>query len=401
MKAEIISIGDELLIGQIANTNASFIAEKLTEIGVHINWITTIGDNEDQIFESIATAEKRSDVTVVTGGLGPTHDDITKNVFVKYFQSNLVLDEKLLQELRQRFRARKIKMVKTNEEQALVPDNATVIKNKVGTAPGLLFEKSNKYFFVLPGVPVEMKIMTENFILPLLQNKNNTVIKKRVLHFSGIPESTLFEKLGNIEQLEKQAKIAFLPHFGMIDIRLTASGESEPECLSRIKGVETTIRDKVGSFIWGVDDETIENVILNNLIKKEKTLSIIEYGTQGEIIKRLTKHQSPEKYFVQGLVFASLKRAKKYFGKSVLEIEHNNLVCEDTAKWFAQKIKEKTNSDLGLAILHNSQQDTTSFIALSDPSQTFCWKNAFPHKHEIAIKRLAVATLYNLYHKLY
>lgn len=401
MKAEIISIGDELLIGQIANTNASFIADKLTEIGVHVNWITTVGDNEDQIFESIATAEKRSDVTVVTGGLGPTHDDITKNVFVKYFQSNLILDEGLLQELRQRFKRAKIKMVKINEDQALVPDNATVIKNKVGTAPGLFFEMNNKFFFVLPGVPVEMKTMTENFILPFLKKKNKTVIKKRVLHLSGIPESTLFEKLGDIEQLEKQAKIAFLPHFGMVDIRLTASGENEQNCQARIKSVEKVIRKNVGSFIWGENEESIEEVILNKLIETKKTLSIVEYGTRGEVINRLTKHQSPEKYFVQGLVFASLERVEKYFGKRDLKIAHGNLVSEDTAKWLANKIKEKTNSDLGLAILHNNQSETASFTALSDPAQTLCWRNVFPHKSDVAIKRLVIAILHNLYHNLY
>lgn len=398
MKAEIISIGDELLIGQIANTNASFLADKLTEIGITVNWITTVGDNEDQIFESIAAAEKRSDVTVVTGGLGPTHDDITKNVFSSYFGNNLILDKTLLQELRQRFSARKIKMVKANEEQALVPDNAKIIKNKMGTAPGLLFEKNNKYFFVLPGVPVEMKTMTKNFILPFLKKKNKKIIKKRVFHLSGIPESTLFEKLGDIEQLEKQAKIAFLPHFGMVDIRLTASGVNEQNCLRRIESVEKIIRKKVAANIWGVDGETIEEVILNKILKLGKTLSIVEYGTRGEIITKLTRHKDTEKYFIQGLVLGSLNSIEMFFGKGYLKIKPGNIVNEDTAKWMAKRIKEKTNSDLGLAILHNNQLETASFIGLSDSVQTLCWRNLFPYKSDITIKRLVIATLHNLYH---
>ena len=398
MKAEIISIGDELLIGQITNTNASFIANKLTEIGVDVNWITTVGDNEEQILESIATAEKRTDVTIVTGGLGPTHDDITKNVFVKYFQSKLVLDEALLRELRQRFRARKIKMVKTNEEQALVPDNATVIKNEVGTAPGLLFEKNNKYFFVLPGVPIEMKTITEDFILPFLKKKNKKIIMKRVLHFSGIPESTLFEKLGDIKQLEKKAKIAFLPHFGLIDIRLTTSGTDKQACLKNIKNVEKSIRKKVGSKIWGTDEETIEDIILNKLLEMKKTLSIVEYGTRGEIINRLTKHQDLEKYLIQGLVLGSLNSIETLFGQSDLTIEHDNSVNEKSAKYLAKKINQQCSADIGLAILHNNNVETPSFIALSDSNQTLCWKSVFPRKGDFAIKRLVVATLHHLHY---
>jgi nicotinamide-nucleotide amidase len=398
MKAEIISIGDELLIGQTINSNSSFIADKLTEIGVDVNWITTVGDNENQIFESIETAEKRSDVTIVTGGLGPTHDDITKNVFVKYFQSTLILDEALLRELRQRFKARKIKMVKTNDEQAMVPDNATVIENEVGTAPGLLFEKNNKFFFVLPGVPIEMKTITEDFILPFLKKKNKKVIIKRVLHFSGIPESTLFEKLGDIELLEKQAKIAFLPHFGLIDIRLTASGTDPQTCLKGIKSVEKTIREKVGSKIWGTDDDTIEGIIIDKMLENKKTISIVEYGTRGEIINKLTNNQDSEKYLIQGLVLGSLKSIETLFGQSDLIIEHDDSVSEKKAKYLAQKIKQQNSADIGLAILHNNNVETASFIALSDSNQTLCWKSIFPRKGDFAIKRLVVTTLHHLHY---
>jgi len=398
MKAEIISIGDEILIGQITNTNASFIAEKLTEIGIDVKWITTVGDNENQIFESIATAEKRSDLTVVTGGLGPTHDDITKNVFVKYFKSKLILDEALLQELRARFKARKIKMVKANEEQALVPDNATVIKNEVGTAPGLLFERNNKYFFVLPGVPVEMKTITEDFIVPFLKKKNKKIIIKRVLHFSGIPESTLFEKLGDIKQLEKKAKIAFLPHFGLIDIRLTTSGTDPQTCLISIESVEKAIRKKVGSKIWGTDEETIEDVIINKILEMKKTVSIVEYGTRGEITNRLTKHQDHKKCLIQGLVLGSLNSFKSLLGQSDLTIEPDDNVSEKVAKNLAQKIKHKCYADIGIAILHNNNVETPSFIALSDSRQTLCWKSIFPRKGDFAINRIVVATLHNLHY---
>ncbi len=396
--AEIISIGDELLIGQIGNTNALFIADKLTEIGIEVKWITVIGDNEDQILESIATAENRSEVTVVTGGLGPTHDDITKTVFVKYFRSNLILDKALLQELNQRFEKRKIKMVKANEEQALVPDNAKIIKNKIGTAPGLLFKKNDKYFFVLPGVPIEMKMMTENYIIPFLKKKNKKVIKKRVLHLSGIPESTLFEKLGDIEKLEKQAKIAFLPHFGIVDIRLTASGLEERLCLQRIENVEKAIREKVGSDIWGTDEQELEEVIIKKLIEQKKTLSIVEYGTRGEITAKLTRHQNPEKYFVQSFIISSLNIYEKLTGKSDPKVKPVEMVSEETAKYLADNIKEKTNADLGLAIVHDNQLKTTSFVALSDSNQTICWSSAFPHKTDVAIKRVVIDVLHNFYH---
>ena len=288
-------------------------------------------------------------------------------------------------------------MVKANEEQALVPDNAKIIKNKIGTAPGLLFD-NNKYFFILPGVPIEMKTMTENFIIPLLKKKNKKFIKKRVLHFSGIPESTLFEKLGDIEKLEKLAKIAFLPHFGIVDIRLTASGLNERLCIKNIERVEKVIREKVGSNIWGTDEETLEEVIINKLIERGKTLSIVEYGTRGEITAKLTRHQNPEKYFVQSSIISSLNLCERLLGKSDPKVKPVEMVSEKTAKYLAANIKEKTNADLGLAIVHDNQLETTSFIALSDSRQTCCWSSAFPHKTNVAIKRVVIDALHNFYH---
>ena len=195
MHVEIISIGDELLIGQTVNTNASWMGRHLLDIGIHVQWATTVGDSRQALLQSLEIAASRADVILMTGGLGPTHDDITKKVTSDYFSSTLVMNDEILQMVKERFRRRGLEMAPINEEQALVPDNAELIKNDLGTAPGLIFSRDNVTCYVMPGVPREMKGMMTEIVLPQLRSQlGGRTIKIKSLMTTGVPESTLFEQ---------------------------------------------------------------------------------------------------------------------------------------------------------------------------------------------------------------
>ncbi len=399
MRVEILSIGDEILIGQIVNTNAAFIAEKLTELGYDVDWITTVGDDAERIENALKLAESRVDVVVATGGLGPTHDDITKKVFAKYFNSKLILNEQVLHKIKERFRRRRIRMAKINNEQAMVPDNATVIENHAGTAPGLLFQKEAKYFIVMPGVPAEMSDMMETSIIPYLKNKTNKIYKKRVIHTAGIAESTLFEQLGKIEELEKLTKIAFLPTYSGVNIRLSAQGETEEYCQERINQVEKIFQEKYAQYIWGYDDEALEQVVAQLLIRQNRTLSIVEFGTHGNISSSITSVPDANKYFIQGFTLGSEDRVVKFLSLNDT-VNKTNIVNEIICQVLANKIRQITDSDLAMAVMHDSGLEITTHITLCDDQQTISQRYIFTFHPSMNIQRIAAAALRLLHQHL-
>lgn len=399
MRVEILSIGDEILIGQIVNTNAAFIADKLTELGFDVNWITIVGDNEKHLIEAIKIAESRANLVLATGGLGPTHDDITKKVFAHYFNSKMILNEQVLNKIKERFRRRRIRMAKLNEEQAMVPDNATVIENQAGTAPGLLFQREEKYFFVMPGVPAEMVAMMEFSIIPFLKNKTSKIYKKRVIHTTGIPESTLFEQLGNVEQLEKLTKIAFLPTYSGVNVRLSAQGSTEEYCQEKIDQVQTVFHEKFKQYIWGYDEETLEQVIAQLLIGQNKTISLVEYGTHGNISAQLASVTDANKFFIQGVTLCSADAAVKFLGLSD-HSEQEGIMNERICQEMAHAIKQITDSDLALAIMHDSGLEITTYITLCEDQQTVSQRYIFTFHPAMNIQRIAATALRLLYQHL-
>jgi len=399
MRVEILSIGDEILIGQIVNTNAAFIAEKLTESGFDVDWITAVGDNEERILDALKLAESRVDVVIATGGLGPTHDDITKKVFANYFNSKLILNEQVLHKIKERFRRRRIRMAKINKEQAMVPDNATIIENQAGTAPGLLFQKDARYFFVMPGVPAEMVAMMEAWILPFLKNKITKIYKKRIIHSTGIPESTLFEQLGNIEDLERLTKIAFLPTYSGVNIRLSAQDLTHELCQERISQVEKIFREKFAQYIWGYDDDTFEQVIAQLLIEQNKTISMVEFGTHGNVSAQLTSVPDADKFFIQGVALSSADVAIKFIGLRE-QSEKEGIINEKICQALAHKIKQLTDSDLAMAIMHDSGLEITTHITLCDDQQTVSQRYIFTFHPAMNIQRIAATALRLLYQHL-
>ncbi|OQX85359.1 hypothetical protein B6D60_07905 [candidate division KSB1 bacterium 4484_87] len=400
MIAEIISIGNELLGGETVNTNASFIAQKLSEVGVEVRWITTIGDDENEIFQSLEQAEKRADVIISTGGLGPTHDDITKNVFVRYFDAKLVFNAEILNKLRERFRQRNLPMSRCNEQQAYVPDKAKIVENEIGTAPGLLFEKGKKLFFVLPGVPVEMEQIVTDSIVPMLKEKQTTVILKRVIHTIGIPESTLFARLGDVEELEKTCKIAFLPQMGRVDIRLTATGADISQCEKKIIAVERVIEEKAGQFIWGYDDETLEKIVVDKLQQKNLRLAVVESGTEGIIISDLLKNSIADQNNIQGFVFSDLLQARDFFGMQFSRDEKKILNDATDVKQFSAKIAQNTGADLTLFVNFSRNENREAHIFLFDGKKLVKKKELYPIEVSVALQRLVTSVIGVLYQYL-
>ncbi len=350
MNIEIISIGDELLIGQTINTNASWMGEKLFEIGTTVNWVTTVGDDHDLLIKTLEIAEQRADVILLTGGLGPTHDDVTKKAVCSFLKSELVVDQVVLEHVKKMFRERGIKMVKVNEEQAMVPDKAKVINNPVGTAPAMFFEKDGKKFFVMPGVPFEMKGIMQESVLPAVKELlNGKVAKKKFIATIGIGESTLFEKIGNIEEVEKYARVAFLPGFSGVKIRLIADGKNSTEADEKLKQADTLIQRNIKEFIYAEKDIPLEEAIVHLLTEKNNTLAVAESCTGGLLASKITNVSGSSQVFLEGVVVYSNQAKVNRLGVPENLINEHGAVSPQVAEKLAEQVRKLSGADFGLA----------------------------------------------------
>lgn len=351
MTAEIISIGDELLIGQIVNTNASWMSRQLNLANVQVKHVTVVGDDRDDIRRSLDLALSRAEVVLLTGGLGPTHDDITKKVVAEYFDSaEMVVDEKVLAHVKAFFQRRNLHMAPVNEGQALVPKKATVLWNDYGTAPGLLFEHTGRYCAILPGVPAEMQHLMSERVLPFLKSKTpNAAIRHRTIRTVGVGESALFEKLAPIAELEKFGKIAFLPHFSAVDVRISVYENDAAAAERRIRAAEEYILSRVGQSVYGFDEETLESVIGRLLIAKQATLAVAESCTGGFVAHRLTNVSGSSQYFDRGLVTYSNAAKMQLLGVPEEIIQQHGAVSEECAKAMAAGVRHHSDTTYGLA----------------------------------------------------
>jgi len=348
MKVELISIGDELLIGQTVNTNATYLSSHLTAIGLQVKWVTTVGDDAADLTDALSRAMQRSECVITTGGLGPTHDDITKTVVAKYFDSELVFEEQIFERLKAAFAARNIPMAESNREQAYVPDKAEIIANPVGTAPGLLFEQDGKKCIVLPGVPAELRAMCEETVFPLLKHAGSTILLKTI-RTTGIPESTLFERLGDIAEIEKYAKVAFLPKATGVDIRLTVQGDNPDQCAENVDRAAAMVRAKAGPYIYGVDDERLEEFVAKLLTEQRLTIAVAESCTGGMLAHRLTNVPGSSDYFERGFVTYSNQAKIDNLGVSPSTLEQYGAVSAETAVEMARGARKVSGTDIAIA----------------------------------------------------
>lgn len=286
---EIITIGTELLLGEITDTNSRYLARALRDLGIDLYRKTTIGDNARRIAQAIQTALERADIVITTGGLGPTVDDPTREAIAMAMKVELEFRPELWEQIQRRFERFGRQPTENNRRQAYIPAGAIPVENAVGTAPAFIFEtQSGKSIISLPGVPREMEHLLQNKVIPYLrqQFELHDIIKARVLHTSGLGESVIDDMIGDLETYSNPT-VGLAAHSGQVDVRITAKAASEEEADRMIGELETVIRQRLGTAIYGVDEETLEAVVVRNLREKGWRLAVCEYGLGGELLKRL------------------------------------------------------------------------------------------------------------------
>lgn len=403
MFISIINIGDELLIGQTINTNSSYIGQKLSSVGFIPNVVITIGDNEENIINTFNEIIPKSDITIVTGGLGPTHDDITKKCIAKYFNDEIVLNQNLYDQLVSFFEKRNRPLTKANEEQAYFPKNAIPIINKKGTAAGIYYKLNNKLFFAIPGVPFEMRSMIDDFIINEIKStfEPSKVVKMKTLLTAGIPEAYLYEQLGDINELLGNSNLAFLPGDFGVKMRITVFENSEDEADNKITEIEQRIRSLVGQYIYGVNDDTIEKIVYRLLLQRELKIAVAESCTGGLIAKRLTDIPGASEVFDRGLVVYSNSSKIELLGVNEETINKFGAVSNEVAIEMAKKIKSISGADIGLAVTGimgpgGSTQDKpvgTVHIALCDEKSMISNKFIFGDDRDYNRNRTALYAL--------
>ena len=353
MKAYLISIGDELLIGQTINTNVAFIGNLLSENNISIIKSTVIGDDHQAILNEFEFASTAADLIICTGGLGPTQDDITMNAVIDYFKTDLVINDEILEDIKSMLARRGRELKKNHADQALVPSIASAIRNENGTAPGFWIEKDDKLFIVMPGVPYEMKAMMINHVMPQLIEKIGVpeeFIKIVTLQTTGLPESILAERLGSVDEILNGAKLAFLPNQYGVRLRVTVTGNEEKNANNQLLEIEQKIRSKIGRFIYGRGDENLEEVVGRLLKERDLRIALAESCTGGGLADRITNVNGSSSYFERGVVTYS-NAAKVELLKVDEDIMlEKGAVSAEVAMQMAEGIKSISGSDIGVSL---------------------------------------------------
>ena len=351
MKAEIITIGDEILIGQIVDTNSAWIAEQFNRSGIEIHQITSVHDDKKHIQEALKNAEEKVDLVILTGGLGPTKDDITKNVLCEYFNTKLIFHEPTFEHIKQRFKNRNIDLNKLNRDQALVPESCTVIPNTAGTAPGMWFEKNDTIFVSVPGVPFEMKNLIENEILPRLENNGKTkAIYHKTVLTQGVPESMLAEKIDKWEDaLPENIKLAYLPNPMAVRLRLSAIGEKKTLLKKQVESEIEKLREIIPENIFGYDADTLAGVIGKLLKENGKTLAVTESCTGGYISHLITSVSGSSTYFKGAITAYSNEIKEKMLEVKPKTLQENGAVSEQVAREMVLGVKGNMNADYAIS----------------------------------------------------
>lgn len=403
MKAEIITIGDEILIGQIVDTNSAWIAEQFNLSGIEIYQITSVHDDAEHIKEALKNAENKVDLVILTGGLGPTKDDITKHVLCEYFNTRLVFHEPTFEHIKQRFKNRNIDLNKLNRDQALVPESCTVLPNKAGTAPGMWFEKNDTIFVSLPGVPFEMKYLAEHEILPRLQNNGKTkAIFHKTVQTQGLPESMLAERIENWEiSLPKNIKVAYLPNPMSVRLRLSAMGNDLNELKKQVQDEIERLKQIIPDHIFGFDNETLAEVIGRILIEKGQTLTVAESCTGGYISHLITSVPGSSGWYKGGITAYSNEIKQKMLGVSVDSLQNYGAVSEQVVRQMAEGARKKMDADFAVATSGiagptggtDEKPVGTVWIAVAGPNKTVSERFVFSDNRERNIIRSSQTAL--------
>ncbi|MBC7236577.1 MAG: CinA family nicotinamide mononucleotide deamidase-related protein [Chloroflexi bacterium] len=351
MQAEIVTIGTELLLGEIIDTNAAWIAQRLTTIGLNLFYTHTVGDNLQRITDVLRTGFQRSNVVITTGGLGPTVDDMTRPAVAAATGRELVLDEDLVQEIAAYFARRGATMTDNNRRQAQLPAGATVIHNPVGTAPAFRVEEGDHVIISLPGVPHEMRYLMENEVLPYLRQRFNLrgVIRSRVLRTCGIGESAIDTRIGDLME-QSNPTVGTAAHPGQTDVRITAKADTEAEALALIEPVERELRRRLGDYIFGTDTETLADVVTTMLAERGLTLAVVETTTHGELTRQLCEGRCGSAALVGAMTFTgapSLRQALRLSEEAAGDVFPSQAFADAAAR----AVRSAHGADLGLALI--------------------------------------------------
>lgn len=351
-KAEVITIGDEILYGQINDTNSQWLGEKLSSIGIPLAQKTTVGDGKSSILAALNAANLRADVIITTGGLGPTKDDITKKTIAEFFGVEITKRPEILEHVSSLLEKYGLKMDALNETQAEIPENATTITNNWGTAPGMWFEFNNKVWISMPGVPREMKAMMKEFVFPKLQNHFRTPhIKHQIIRTVGIPESQLAPILSDWEnRFPNNLKLAYLPRISEVRLRLTASTKNDSEADKLIQSFVEIYPEEAKKHTYAFDNEELEETLGKILLKKNATVATAESCTGGLIANRITNIAGCSAYFNGGVVAYSNDVKESQLGVKHETLLKHGAVSEETAREMAQGVRERLKATYGIAV---------------------------------------------------
>ncbi|WP_232697122.1 competence/damage-inducible protein A [Brevibacillus daliensis] len=361
MKAEIIAVGTELLLGQIANTNAQYLSQKLAEAGINVYYHVTVGDNSERLKQVIERAKSRSDLIIFSGGLGPTQDDITKEVIAEHLGTKLVTNEKALQNILESFKRRGMIMTENNRKQALVIEDSIVFDNDFGMAPGMGITHDGTTYALLPGPPSELYPMVQNYMMPFLTSleKEDQVFYSRVLCFFGIGESLLEDKL--IDLIEQQSNPTIAPYAKEYEVtlRITARAATISEADAMLDQVENTIRERVGEHIYAIGETSLQQVLYDKLLTTHKTIALAESCTGGTVSRLITSIPGAAQIFNGGVVCYSNLVKNKYLGVPEEVLNKHGAVSEETARIMAENIRENMQTSYGISITGVAGPDTS------------------------------------------
>ncbi|MBL7873998.1 MAG: competence/damage-inducible protein A [Cyclobacteriaceae bacterium] len=401
--AELLTIGDEILYGQIVDTNSQWMSVELDKVGIKVIRKTTVGDIEEEILTAFAEAEKRADIILITGGLGPTSDDLTKPALATYFNCGLQMNDEALAEITDFFKSRGRELTEINRLQAALPAACEKITNPMGTAPGMWFNKGDKVFMSMPGVPHEMKRMMTEQVLPRLAKKYQLpVIHHKLIRTIGIGESFLAEKIAAWEKaLPPHIKLAYLPSLGEVKLRLTAFGDSLEHLQAETNELTNTLKVQIDQFIYGYGEEPIEVVVGGMLREKKLTLSIAESCTGGYLSHLITSVPGSSEYFLGSMIPYDYQIKMRQLGVKPEILEKYGAVSEPTIIEMANIVRAKFNTNVGVATsgiagpggATADKPVGTVWIAYSDKHQTVTKKLQLSKDRMINIKMSSAAVL--------
>lgn len=403
IKAELLTIGDEILYGQIIDTNSQWMSVELGNAGIKVVRKTSVGDNENDILAAFAESEKRADIILITGGLGPTNDDLTKPCLAKYFNCEMKMHGEALAEVTEFFKSRGRELTEVNRNQALLPACCEKVTNSMGTAPGMWFHRNGKVFVSMPGVPHEMKRMMTDLVIPRLKATFETpVIYHKIIRTIGLGESFLAEKIAGWEKaLPPHMTLAYLPSLGEVKLRLTGIGRSQKDLESEAEELTVKLSERIGQFIFGYGEDPIEVVIGNTLRERNLTLAIAESCTGGYLSHMITSVPGSSAYFLGSMIPYAYEIKMRQLGVKPETLEKYGAVSEPTIIEMANIVRAKFNTDIGVATsgvagpggATPDKPVGTVWIAYSDKHQTVTKRLQLSKDRLINIKLASTAVL--------